>query len=44
MAETNSTYVDPSAVSVHNENSDDIWSTYAYSLSRGLCYAMHVRR
>ena len=36
------TYADPSAVCVHNENSDDIWSIYTYSLTCGL-YAMHVR-
>ena len=34
----------PSAVGVHNENSDDIRSIWTYSLTRGLRYAMHARR
>ena len=42
--EADKTYVDPSAVGVHNENSDDIWGFCICSLMRGLCYAMHVRR
>ena len=37
-------YVDPSAVAVYNENCDDIWSISTYSLTRSLCYAIHVRR
>ena len=36
------TYVDPSAVGVHNEKGDDIWSICTYSLTHSLCYAMHV--
>ena len=42
--ETDNAYVDPSAVSVHNENNDDICSFCICLLMRGLCYAMHVRR
>ena len=44
VAKAVTTYVDPSEVGVHNENSDDIWSICTYPLPRGLCYAMHVRR
>ena len=44
VAEADTTYVDPFAVGVHNENSDDIWSLCTYSITRGLCYTMHVRR
>ena len=44
VAEADTTYVDQSAVGVHNENSDDIWSICTYLLTHGLCYVMHVRR
>ena len=40
VAEAYTTYVDPSADGVHNENSDGIWSICTYSLT---CYTMHVR-
>ena len=33
-------YADPSPVGAHTESR----STCTYSLTRGLCYAMHVRR
>ena len=42
IAVADTTYVDPSAVGVH-KNTYDIWSICNYSLTRGLCYAMHVR-
>ena len=44
VAEVDTSYVKPSAAGVHNENSDDIWSICTYSHTRGLCYAMHVRK
>ena len=44
VAEADTTYVDLSAVGVHNKNSDDIWSIRTRSLTRGLCYTVHVRR
>ena len=42
VAEADTIYVDPSAVGVHNGNSDNISSICTYSLTRGLCYAMHA--
>ena len=44
VAEAETTYVDSSEFMLHNENSDDIWSTCTYSLTCGLCYVMRVRR
>ena len=44
VAKTYDTYIDPSAVGVHNENSDEIWSIYTCSLTRSSCYAIYVRR
>ena len=44
VAETDITYVEPSAVGIHNENSNDIWSIYTYSLTHGLCYDELVQR
>ena len=38
------TYINPFAVCVHNENSDDIWSICTYLLTHGFCYAIHVLR
>ena len=43
-ANVDTTNVDPSAVGVYIENSDDIWSICTYPLTFGLCYAMLVRR
>ena len=43
VAEADTTYVEPSAIGVHNENSDDIWSICTFSLTCGLYYVMHVR-
>ena len=42
LFEADTTYVQPSVVGVHNENSDDIWSICTYSLKHGLYYALHV--
>ena len=44
VAEADTTYADLSAVCVHKENSDDVCSVCTYSLTRGLCYAMHMRK
>ena len=43
-AEANTTYAEPSAISVHNENSDDIRSIFAYSLALVCWYAIYVQR
>ena len=44
VSESDTTYVDPSKVGVHNENSDDIWSICTYSFTGDLFYAPHVQR
>ena len=44
VADADITYLDPSAVGIHKENIDDTWSICTYSLTRGLCYVMHVPR
>ena len=44
VGEADTTYVDPSAVGVPDENSDDILFICTFSLTRGLCYAMQVGR
>ena len=44
VSEADTTNVDRSAIGVHNKNSDDSWSICTYSLTRGLCYALHVQR
>ena len=44
VSETDTTYLDPSAVGVHNDNTDDICSICTYSLTHGLGYALHVQR
>ena len=44
VAEGDTTYVGPSMIGVHNENSEDIWSIFTYSLTRGLYDAMHLRK
>ena len=38
--------LDPSTAGVHEENSDSncYWVTRIFSLTRGLCYALHVQR
>ena len=36
--------LDPSTAGVHEENSDSYWETHIFSLTRGLCYALHVQR
>ena len=44
VVEADTTYVDPSAVGVDNENSDEVLAICTYALTHGLCYVMHVRR
>ena len=36
--------LDPSTAGVHEENHDSHWGTRIFSLTRGLCYALHVQR
>ena len=36
--------LDPSTAGVHEENHDSHWETRIFSLTRGLCYALHVQR
>ena len=36
--------LDPSMACAHSGNSDEPWLTRIYSLTRGLCYALHVQR
>ena len=36
--------LDPSTACAHSGNSDEPWLTCIYSLTQGLCYALHVRR
>ena len=44
VAEVDTKYVDPTAVGVHIENSDDICSICTYSLTSDLSYVVHVPR
>ena len=36
--------LDPSTAGVHGENRDSYWEARIFSLTRGLCYALHVQR
>ena len=35
--------LDPLTAGVHEENSDRYWETRIFSLTRGLCYALHEK-
>ena len=36
--------LDPSTACAHSGNSDEPWLTHIYSLTRRLCFALHVQR